>query len=90
MTVTVDLPEAWRGSPRRVLVTGCAGFLGSTLCDALLGAGHEVTGIDMLSDYYDPELKRTNLAGALGQPNFRFVEADLNDADLDDLLGDDE
>jgi UDP-glucose 4-epimerase len=88
MTVAVDLPEAWRGHPRRVLVTGCAGFLGSTLSDALLAAGHHVTGIDVLSDYYDPKLKRENLEGALGKPNFRFVDADLNDVDLSALLSD--
>jgi nucleoside-diphosphate-sugar epimerase len=71
-----------------VLVTGCAGFLGSTLTDALLGAGHDVTGIDVLSDYYDPRLKRANLEGALAHANFRFVEGDLNEIDLETVLSD--
>ena len=88
MDVTVDLPEGWRASRRRVLVTGCAGFLGSTLSDALLDAGHDVVGVDCFSDYYAPQLKRENLAGALDREGFRLVEADLNDLDLEDLLAD--
>jgi len=88
MSLAVNLPEAWRGEPRRVLVTGCGGFLGSTLSDALLEHGHHVTGVDMLSDYYDPNLKRGNLAGALEHQNFRFVEGDLNEIDLATLLSD--
>ena len=88
MTLGIDLPRPWQQGSRKVLVTGCAGFLGSTLCDVLLLAGHDVTGIDVLSDYYDPGLKRRNLESALGQPGFRFVEADLNEVDLSGLLAD--
>jgi nucleoside-diphosphate-sugar epimerase len=86
--VKVDLPEPWRGEPRRVLVTGCAGFLGSTLTDALLDAGHGVIGVDCFSDYYDPELKRQNLRRAQDQPEFRLLDADLNDLDLVTVLRD--
>jgi UDP-glucose 4-epimerase len=70
----------------RVLVTGAAGFIGSHIVDRLLAEGREVVGIDALTDYYDPARKRRNLAGALANPRFRFVEADLNDADLDAAL----
>jgi nucleoside-diphosphate-sugar epimerase len=56
-------------------VTGCAGFLGSTLSDALLAAGHDVIGVDVFSDYYDPELKRENVAGATECANFRHFAA---------------
>ena len=84
----IDLPNAWQGAPRKVLITGCGGFLGSTLSDALLAAGHDVLGVDVFSDYYDPAFKRQNLAGAIGQPAFRLVEGDLNDLDLDELLAD--
>jgi len=38
----------------KVVVTGCAGFIGSTLAEALLGLGCRVVGIDCLTDYYDP------------------------------------
>lgn len=86
--VAVDVPEAWRAAPRRVLVTGCAGFLGSTLVDTLLAHGHDVVGVDVFSDYYDPALKRENIAGAVGHANFRLVESDLNDLDLTELVGD--
>jgi UDP-glucose 4-epimerase len=68
-----------------VLVTGAAGFLGSRLSERLLARGHQVTGVDCLTDYYDPEIKRDNLRGALAHPSFRFLEWDLVDHDLTDL-----
>ena len=77
--VAVDVPEPWTGAARRVLVTGCAGFLGSTLVDTLLAHGHEVVGLDVFSDYYDPAMKRENLAAAAGHERFRLVEADMNE-----------
>ena len=42
----------------KVLVTGAAGFIGSTLSLRLLERGDEVIGIDNHNDYYDPELKK--------------------------------
>lgn len=66
----------------KVLVTGAAGFIGSSICDRLLAEGREVVGIDCLTDYYDPARKRRNIAGALEQPGFTFVEEDLLDCDL--------
>ncbi|MDQ7821547.1 MAG: NAD-dependent epimerase/dehydratase family protein [Candidatus Eremiobacteraeota bacterium] len=64
----------------KCLVTGCAGFIGSSLAEKLLLQGHEVLGIDRLSDYYDRALKRKNLE-ALSSPAmkgpFTFFEADL-------------
>lgn len=70
----------------RVLVTGGAGFIGSTLTDRLISEGHEVTVIDCFSDYYDPADKRANLAGIIDHPNLRVVEADLSEDPLDELL----
>jgi len=70
----------------RVVVTGCAGFIGSHLAEALLDRGCEVVGIDALTDYYDPALKRENLAPLLGWPGFVFHHADLNDVDAVALL----
>ena len=58
------------------IVTGCAGFIGSTLVDRLLFDGHQVTGIDNFSTG-----QRRFLEGALVQPNFRLVEIDLLDLD---------
>jgi nucleoside-diphosphate-sugar epimerase len=68
------------------LVTGCAGFLGSHLCEALLARGHRVVGIDCFSDYYPRSLKEANLAGLRGAPDFRLVEADLAEAQLEPLI----
>lgn len=83
-----DLPEFWTRSPRRVLITGCAGFLGSTLSDHLLQLGHEVRGVDLFSDYYDPALKRENLRSALTHSSFELLEADVNALELEPLLAD--
>lgn len=70
----------------RTLVTGAAGFVGSSLCDTLLAAGHDVVGIDCFIDYYPRELKERNLLGARANARFHFVEASLVDAPLADLL----
>lgn len=61
----------------KALVTGCAGFIGSTLTDRLLADGFEVIGIDRFSDYYDRELKEQNLAAACSHPRFTLIEADI-------------
>lgn len=71
----------------RVLITGVAGFIGSTLAGRLLLDGAHVVGIDSLTEYYSPALKRHNLA-QIPTPNFAFHEADINSAPLDDLLRD--
>ena len=67
------------------LVTGAAGFIGSTLTDRLLADGVQVTGVDLFTDYYDRSLKRKNLAGAAKHPAFTLLEIDLADADLASL-----
>ncbi len=74
------------GTGARVVVTGCAGFIGSHLTEALLALGCEVAGVDLLTPYYDPALKRENLERALVHPRFVFHEADLLALDLPPLL----
>jgi nucleoside-diphosphate-sugar epimerase len=70
----------------KVLVTGAAGFIGSTLATALADRGADVTGVDCFTDYYARTVKESNLAALRTRPNFRFVEAALQSADLDTLL----
>ncbi len=65
----------------RTLVTGAAGFIGSTLVDRLLADGHEVVGLDNLSSG-----RASNLEQARKSTNFTWVEDDLVSADLDGLL----
>ena len=72
----------------KAFVTGCAGFVGSTLCDRLLADGADVTGIDCFTDYYPRPIKERNLAGALNQPHFTFLEARIQDVELPSLLRD--
>ncbi len=72
----------------KALVTGTAGFIGSTLAERLVKAGHDVIGIDSFVDYYPRAAKELNLAFLRAQPNFRFLEARIQDAPLGDLLAD--
>ncbi len=64
------------------LVTGAAGFIGFHVAERLLAAGHQVTGLDNLNDYYDVNLKLSRLALLQINPAFRFVKGDLADRNL--------
>ena len=70
---------------KHALVTGAAGFIGSTLADRLLADGVRVTGVDAFTDYYDVSLKRRNVEGALAHAAFTLLEIDLATADLSPL-----
>jgi nucleoside-diphosphate-sugar epimerase len=72
----------------KALVTGTAGFIGSTLTERLLHDGADVVGIDSFADYYPRATKERNLAGARAHPRFRFIESRIQDADLGALLAD--
>jgi len=63
------------------LVTGVAGFIGMHVAARLLQGGHNVTGVDNLSDYYDVRLKQSRLNVLQPNPNFRFLRMDLADSE---------
>jgi UDP-glucuronate 4-epimerase len=71
---------------RPALVTGCAGFLGSHLCERLLASGQQVVGVDCFTDYYPREAKERNLAALRDRDGFTLREADLSADPLDGLL----
>ncbi len=62
----------------KILVTGCAGFIGSHLSEALLNNGHQVVGVDNFDPYYNRSLKEKNLSGFSNHPMFTFHELDLS------------
>ena len=78
----------------KILVTGCAGFIGFHLTRRLLDKGHSVVGVDNLNDYYTPELKaarlrelgvdtqKTEYNVPFAAENLVFIHADIEDADL--------
>jgi UDP-glucuronate 4-epimerase len=61
----------------KILVTGCAGFIGSHTCESLLKRGNIVLGIDNLNDYYDVKLKDKNLEILNQYKNFIFKNDDI-------------
>ena len=61
----------------KILVTGCAGFIGMHLCKSLLEDGYEILGIDNMNNYYDVNLKRSRLACLTKFENFNFEEFDI-------------
>jgi UDP-glucuronate 4-epimerase len=65
----------------RFLVTGSAGFIGFHLCRRLMALGHHVDGLDGMTDYYDPALKRARHAQLATTNLFRVHEIMLEDAD---------
>lgn len=70
----------------RALVTGAAGFIGSHLSGALLDRGAQVIGLDCFSDYYARSIKESNLEPSRMRDGFSFVEARIQDADLQRVL----
>lgn len=66
-------------SPTRILITGCAGFIGFHLTRKAILLGYQVTGVDNLNDYYDVSLKKTRLQLLDGLSGFTFRQLDLAD-----------
>lgn len=70
----------------RAVVTGAAGFIGSHLCDRLVDEGHDVLGIDALTDTYDPGLKKRNMERLRSQPRFAFLGEEVCRLPLAEVL----
>ena len=71
----------------RCLVTGVAGFVGSTLAERLIALGHEVRGVDCFTDYYARSVKEANLTTLRAASGFELREEDLSVTDIGALLG---
>ncbi len=69
-----------RKSKEKILVTGCAGFIGMHLSNDLLKSGHLVFGIDNINGFYDKSLKLARLKILKSNKNFTFEKIDINDA----------
>jgi UDP-glucuronate 4-epimerase len=73
----------------KVLVTGCAGFIGYHVAEALLARGDSVVGLDNLSDYYDVSLKQARLDRLHEKSGFAFHQLDVSDKQAVGRLVDD-
>ena len=67
-------------APGRILVTGAAGFVGSTLVERLLAEGRRVVGVDSFDPFYPEDQKHRNLTAALDHDDFKLERADIRDA----------
>src|ERR1035437_5191456 len=74
---------------KNVLITGGAGFIGSHLIDFLFETNeYTITCIDNFDEFYDPSIKRNNIAAHINNKNFKLIEADITDKDLITRLDD--
>ena len=62
----------------KILVTGCAGFIGMHLCKSLLDDGYEVFGVDNMNNYYDINLKKARLNELKPYTNFNFSKSNIS------------
>ena len=63
------------------LITGGAGFIGSTLAERLLREGNKLIVVDNFNDFYNPEIKKDNIKPFLENPNFQVYQVDIRDAE---------
>ena len=66
---------------KHILITGGAGFIGSSLADRALSDGYKVTAIDNFDPFYDKSIKQKNIVQALGNPNYSFIEESMSNTD---------
>lgn len=69
-----------------IMITGAAGFIGSSLADKLLHENHNVIAIDNFNDFYNPQIKEKNIAHNIGNPNYKLYRVDICDADAMRLI----
>lgn len=65
-----------------MLLTGVAGFIGSSLCDKLIARGDSVVGLDNFDDFYSPAIKRQNVELLRNHSRFTLIEGDIRDTAL--------
>ena len=66
----------------KILVTGCAGFIGANVCEYFINKGYEVVGIDNFNDYYPRKIKEFNIESIKNSPQFKLVEGDITNRKL--------
>jgi len=72
----------------KALVTGSAGFIGSTLTEKLLKDGNQVIGVDCFIDYYSRKLKEKNMESFINHNNFTFLDKNILELNLKNILED--
>jgi len=84
-TYTDNVNNSWKGYERgmsisnKILITGCAGFIGFHLSKRLLSEGYSIVGMDNLNDYYDVDLKKSRLQILQEYKNFTLIFASIED-----------
>ena len=73
---------------KRILLTGCCGFIGWKVGEKLLEMEHQVLGIDNMNEYYDVRLKKWRLKKLKERKNFEFLKADISDKTIHKVLSD--
>tara|TARA_B100000900_G_scaffold383803_1_gene372055 strand:+ start:2315 stop:3316 length:1002 start_codon:yes stop_codon:yes gene_type:complete len=74
---------------KRILLTGCAGFIGYHLAKRLLSNSYIVIGIDNMNSYYDVSLKESRLSGLTEESNFSFINQDISSESILSLIPED-